>query len=91
MRDWFRGGEKKTGKFRIHLENPNEVEVEKIGAQVKRALDGAINPGTRIHPRAQSPTVIEVDVLSMAATDITVAQALKGKLGNGVKVTRVEG
>ena len=81
---------KKTGKFKISFENPNEVEVEKVGAQVKRALDGTVSPATIIHPRAQSPTVIEVDVLSALATDITVAQALTGKLGDGVKVTRVE-
>jgi hypothetical protein len=90
MRDCFKGGEKKTGKFRIQFENPKEIEVEKIGAQVKQALDKAINPATIIHPRAQSPTVIDVDVLSALATDITVAQALRGKLSDGVKVTRVE-
>ena len=71
------------------MENPENVRVEVIGQAAKVAVD-AIQKYSIVRPATQSPTSIIVEVQSLLATEISVAQALGGKLGAGVKVSKVE-
>ncbi|MCJ7633183.1 hypothetical protein MUP77_12425 [Candidatus Bathyarchaeota archaeon] len=81
---------KKTGKFRVEVDNPKDTNVEEIGRAMKAALDSSVQKYSIVKPISQAPTVLVAEVQSALATDITIAQALRGKLGDGVKVEKVE-